>query len=169
VIWKRALLVTVLVLTGILIETSVLGEATLVGTKPQLILLFTVALAMGEGPALGAVFGFAGGLATDLLTGLPVGLSSIAYAAVGHAVGSVRPLLTAPTAWLPVAMELVATLAGVLLYGGLALLVGQESVGGAALLVHAALAACYNALLTPFLYPAVRALGARLRPVRVIR
>ena len=66
-------------------------------------------------------------------------------------------------------MEFTATLGGMLLYGGISLLLGQESVGGRALIIHAVFAACYSALLTPFLYPLVRTLGARLRPASVLR
>ena len=168
-IWKRTVLLALLIVTGLVIETSVLGEATLGGTKPQLLLLMTVALAMGEGPALGAGFGFTAGLATDVLTGLPAGLTAISYTVVGYVVGAIRAQVQTPTAWLPVAMEFAATLGGVLLYGGIALLLGQEAAGGRALPIHALFAACYSALLTPFLYPLVRGLGARLRPASAIR
>ncbi len=168
-IWKRTLLLAILILTGVLLETSVLGEATLVGTKPQLLLLFTVALALGEGPALAAGFGFAGGLVTDLLTGLPAGLTAMTYTIVGYVVGTIRAQVSTPTALLPVTMEFSATLGGMLLYGGLGMLLGQTELGGTALHLHAFFAASYNALLTPFLFPVVRALGSRLRPARVLR
>lgn len=168
-IWRRTLLLSVLVLTGLLIETSILGEATLVGTKPQVLLLFTVALAMGEGPAFGSTFGFAAGLVTDLLTGLPAGLTAIAYTIVGYGVGAIRAQVSTPSAWLPVAMVFTATFGGILFYGGVSLLVGQRAAVGGALIAHAVFAACYNGLLTPFLFPVARALGARLRPAGVIR
>jgi len=168
-IWKRGLLLALLTITGLVIETSILGELTLGGTKPQLLLLMTVALAMGEGPALGAGFGFTAGLATDLLTGLPVGLTAITYTIVGYVVGTIRAQVQTPTAWLPAAMEFAATLGGVLLYGAISLLLGQEAVGGRSLATHALYAACYSALLTPFLYPPVRGLGSRLRPAAAMR
>lgn len=168
-IWKRTLLLAVLLLTGLLLETSVLGEATLVGAKPPVLLLFTVALALGEGPAIAAGFGFAGGLLTDLMTGLPAGITPLAYTTVGYAVGAIRAQLQTPSAWLPVTMEFTATLGGLLLYGAVALLLGQEAIGGRTLVITAVSGACYNALLTPFLYPMVRALAARLRPARVVR
>lgn len=167
-IWKRTLLLAVLVLTGVLVETSILGEATLVGTKPQVLLLFTVALAMGEGPGFGSTFGFVAGLISDLLTGLPAGLSALVYTIVGYTVGAIRAQFATPSAWLPVAMVFTASLGGVLLYGALAMLVGEDA-GGSALAVHALFGAAYNGLLTPFLFPVARALGARLRPAGVIR
>jgi rod shape-determining protein MreD len=168
-IWKRAFLLGLLVVTGLVLETSVLGEATLVGAKPQVLLVITVALAMGEGPALGAGFGFAAGLASDLLTGLPVGLTAITYTIVGYAVGAIRAQIQTPTAWFPAAMEFAATFGAVLMYGALSLLLGQESVAGRSFVLNAVFAACYSALLTPFLYPIVRGLGSRLRPASVIR
>jgi rod shape-determining protein MreD len=169
VIWKRTLLTTTLLLTGLLLETSVLGEATLVGAKPPILLLFTVALALGEGPGLAAGFGFAGGLVTDLMTGLPTGITALAYTIVGYSVGAIRAQVQTPSAWLPVTMEFAASLGGLLFYGGVALLLGQEAVGGRTLLTTSVFGACYNALLTPFMYPLVRALAARLRPARVLR
>jgi hypothetical protein len=48
-------------------------------------------------------------------------------------------------------------------------LLGQEAVGGRALLLNAAFAAAYSAILTPFLYPIVRGLGSRFRPASVLR
>ena len=168
-IWKRTFLLILLLLTGLLLETSVLGEATLVGAKPPILLLITVALALGEGPALAAGFGFAGGLLTDLMTGLPAGITALAYTIVGYAVGAIRAQLQTPSAWLPVTMEFTATLGGLMLYGGVAFLLGQEAVGARTLLITAVFGACYNALLTPFLYPVVRAIAARLRPARVLR
>jgi rod shape-determining protein MreD len=168
-IWKRTFLLGLLVITGLVIETSVLGEATLVGAKPQVLLVITVALAMGEGPGLGAGFGFTAGLASDLLTGLPVGLTAITYTIVGYAVGAIRAQIQTPTAWFPATMEFTATFAAAILYGGVSLLVGQVSVTGTSFVLNAVFAACYSALLTPFLYPVVRGLGSRLRPASVIR
>jgi len=168
-IWKRTFLLGLLVITGLVIETSVLGEATLVGAKPQVLLVITVALAMGEGPALGAGFGFTAGLASDLLTGLPAGLTAITYTIIGYAVGAVRAQIQTPTAWFPAAMEFAATLGGVMLYGALSILLGQQSVAPREFVLNAVFSAAYSALLTPFLYPVVRGLGSRLRPASVIR
>jgi len=55
-----------------------------------------------------------------------------------------------------------------LFYGGIALVVGESVSSGGALVIHALLASCYSALLTPFLYPLVRGLGARLRPASAL-
>lgn len=166
---RRSTLLVLLTVTGLVLQTSVLGEATLGGTKPQLLLLMTVALAIGEGPALGCGFGFVAGLATDLLVGLPTGMTAFTYTVIGYAVGAIRAQVQTPTAWLPVAMEFSSTLGGMLLYAAIALLLGQQLPGASRLTREAGLAAVYNALLTPFLFPVVRGLGERLRPARALR
>jgi len=162
-IWKRSLLVALLAITGLALETTLFGSLTLTGTKPELLLLITVALAIGEGPALGATAGFALGLATDLVLELPQGLSALTFTLAGYAVGRVRMHVQTPTAWLPMALVSVTTFAAVLFYGGISFLLG-EPISVFRSLRHAGLAAGYNALLTPFVFPLVRGLAARLRP-----
>ena len=167
-IWKRAILLFLLATTGLVVETAVLGVATLDGSKPELLLLMTIALALNEGAAFGATAGFVLGFATDIFLGLPKGVSSLIFTAVGFGVGRARAQMSAPTAWLPIVMVAGATLGGVLAYGGFGMLLG-ENVSSRELLRHATLSAAYNALLTPFVFPIVRALGERLRPAGVTR
>ena len=167
-IWRRTVLLFLLATTGLAIETAVLGGATLDGSKPELLLLLTVALAMSEGPAFGATSGFVLGMATDVFLGLPKGVSALVFTAVGYAAGRARAQMSTPTAWLPIAMIFVATAAGVLAYGGLGMLLG-ENVAAHMLVRHAALSSSYNALLTPFVFPVVRALSGRLRPAGMPR
>ena len=166
-IWRRVLLVLLLTFTGLAFETTVFGQMTLIGAKPELLLLFTVALAMGEGPMLGATAGFVMGLATDVVLELPHGISALTFTIAGYAVGRIRAQLQTPSAWLPIAMVSVATFFGVLFYGAFAFVLGQEFLSAPRVARAAALAAAYNGLLTPFLFPVVRALAARLRPVGV--
>lgn len=168
-IWRRAGLLALLTVTGLALETALFGQASLAGTKPQLLLLATIALAIAEGPELGAVSGFTMGLATDLVLGLPKGVTALVYTVLGYVAGRLRMQVRAPTAWLPIGMEAAAAFVATVLYGGVAALLGEEAAGAAALARHAALGAVYNALLTPFVFPLVRALATRLRPLRVFR
>lgn len=168
-IWRRAVLLSLLTLSGLLVETTLLGSATLAGTKPELILLITIALALGEGSAVGAVAGFVGGVATDLLLDLPAGLSALVFTGVGYAVGAAREHFQTPAAWVPMGIAGAATAAGVFAYGAVGILFGQETITGGALARHAGLAAGYNVLLAPFVIPVVRGLAARMRPRKVVR
>lgn len=163
-IWKRAVLISLLTVTGLAVQTSVFRTGALIGTKPPLLLLMTVAVAVGEGAAAGASAGFVAGLATDLLMPYPVGITPLVYTIIGYAVGRARAAVADPTVWLPVGMVFGGTLVGVVAYGALSALLGVVVASPGTLFRHAALGALYNALLTPFLFPLVRALGRRLRP-----
>jgi len=162
-VWKRTVLLTLLTITGLSIETSVLGTATLAGTKPELLLLMVVALGMGEGPAFGATAGFVMGLSTDLILQLPAGVTALTYTLIGYAVGRIRAQVQTASAWLPMIMVSLATFVGVLFYAGFNYLLG-DTFPLPRTLRAAGLSAAYNGLLTPFVFPIVRALGARLRP-----
>ena len=163
-IWRRTILLAVLTITGLAIETSLLGSVTLTGAKPELLLLLTVALAMTEGPTVGAVAGFTTGLATDVVLQLPQGLNALTFTIAGYVVGRVRAQLQRPSAWLPIVMVTATTFASVLFYGGFSFLLGQETPSALRVLRQAGLAAAYNALLTPFVFPLTRGLATRLRP-----
>jgi rod shape-determining protein MreD len=162
-VWKRTVLLFLLTITGLAIETSVLGTATLAGTKPELLLLMVVALGMGEGPAFGATAGFVMGLSTDLILQLPAGITALTYTLIGYAVGRIRAQVQTASAWLPMIMVSLATFVGVLFYAGFNYLLG-DTFPLSRTVRAAGLSAAYNGLLTPFVFPLVRALGARLRP-----
>ena len=103
-IWKRTLLLFLLTITGLAFETSVFGRATLVGAKPELLLLIVVAVGMSEGPAFGATAGFVMGLSTDLVLQLPAGVSALTFTIIGYVVGRARAQVQSPGAWLPMAI-----------------------------------------------------------------
>lgn len=163
-IWRRTLLVALLGFTGLGLQTSVFGEMTLNGSKPELLLVIAVALAITEGPAVGAIAGFTFGLLADLVLGLPAGVTALTYTLVAHVVGRIRSQMQAPSAWMPIVLVALSTLVAVLFYGSVSFVLGEESLPVSRVLRHAIQSAIYNGLLTPFVYPVVRVLAARLRP-----
>lgn len=168
-IWRRTLLLGLVMLTGLLLETTVLGGLTLGGTQPQLVLLIVIALGMAEGPATGAVAGFVGGFFTDMLLNLPKGMSALVFTSIGYAVGALREHYEGTTAWLTIVVAGLATASGVIGYGAVAVLFGRDGLVPLDVLRHAGLAAVYSMLLAPFVLPGVRRLGERLRPRKVVR
>jgi rod shape-determining protein MreD len=166
---RRAALLGLLLLTALLLETTIFGTTTLVGTKPELVLLVVIALAIEEGPAVGAAAGFAGGLATDLLLDAPAGFTSLVFTVVGYGVGAAREQLATPTAWVPLAVTGASTVFGVLAYAGVSALLGAGGISAITVARHAGLAAAYNMLLTPFVVPFVRRLSGRLRLQKVVK
>jgi rod shape-determining protein MreD len=161
---RRTLLVALLGITGIALQTSLFGELTLTGTKPELLLLLALALAIEDGPALGASAGFTFGLLTDAFLEQPAGVSALTFTLACYGVGRIRAQLQAPSAWMPTIMISATTLVVVLAFAMFLALLGEPLGPPVRVLRHAVLAAAYNALLTPLLFPLVRALVARSRP-----
>jgi rod shape-determining protein MreD len=123
---------------------------------------------MGEGPAVGAIAGFVMGLSTDLVLQLPHGVSALIYTIAGYVVGRIRAQLQHPSARTPMIMTSITTFCVVCAYGFISSVLGVASLGVLHVLRHAALTSVYNALLTPFVYPVVRRLAARMRPKGVV-
>lgn len=84
-------------LTMLLLATVVGPEIAIGGWRPDLVVLSVVAFAVAEGPGTGTRYGFAAGLARDLLAGSAavLGISALVLLVVGTLCGQLRPYLTA--------------------------------------------------------------------------
>ena len=83
------------VLIAALLLATVLGPAIAIGGwRPDVVTLTVVAFAIAEGPGTGTRYGFAAGLARDLLSGSAVvlGTSALVLLVVGTLVGHLRPV-----------------------------------------------------------------------------
>jgi rod shape-determining protein MreD len=157
---RRLLVLAAVVVAGVLLQTTVLGELRLAGVRPDVLVLSVVAVAMASGPVSGAAFGFTAGLVADLLFDLPVGVSALVYTAVGFGVGVARVYVTSQLPLVHLVLVAAASLASVWCCGLLLRvfdLASWEEVARSGPLV-----ALYNLLLAPFVYPVVRALAERV-------
>jgi rod shape-determining protein MreD len=144
----------------VLIQSTVLARLRLAGVRPDLLVLAVVSVAVATDPTTGAVFGFVAGLVADLLFDLPVGVSALAYTAVGFAVGTVRVYVTSHRPLVHLVLAGAASLASVWCCG---LLLRVFDLSSWATVTRAGpLVALYNLLLTPFVYPVVLALTERI-------
>lgn len=134
-----------------LFATMRVGDA-----HPQVMLLVAVAGGLLAGSERGALIGFTAGLLADLFVQTPLGLSALAYALVGFSVGGVQSGIIRSAWWISPLTSLVASFAGVMLYGLLGALIGQSHFVSPRLLVIAASVAAMNAVLA---LPVVRAMG----------
>lgn len=159
---RRALLMLLLVVCGLAVQTSIFSAVTLQGTKPELLLLIVVAIAMTDGAGLGALAGFICGVATDSVAGLPQGIGVLTFTLAGYTVGRIRSQVATPSAWLPMGMVAATTFFAIGFYGLFALTLGEETITIWRILRHATFSAAYGAAITPFVFPPVRALAARL-------
>src|SRR5438034_10590436 len=144
---RRALSWTVVVLTALVLQSTLFSQVTLAGVKPELVYLVTIVLAFLEGPASGAVAGFAGGMAQDFLLNQPKGITALTLTLVGYAVGMIRQYIVTPSPLLPVALVGGATTGGLLFYGMVSFLLGQLDYGAGYLIQIALLSGLYNAIL----------------------
>jgi rod shape-determining protein MreD len=161
------LLLTVVIVTALLLQTTVFADVRLLGARPELMFLLTISFAILEGPASGAVTGFAGGMAQDFLLDQPKGITALTLTLLGYTVGLLRQYIVSPSPVLPVLLVAGGTFVGELFYGLVAFLLGQLDVTTLYLFRVAALSAIYNAILTPLVYPVLRraAEGSRSRKV----
>jgi rod shape-determining protein MreD len=157
---RRLLALAVVLVVAVLIQSTVLARLRLAGVRPDLLVLAVVSVAVATDPTTGAVFGFVAGLVADLLFDLPVGVSALAYTAVGFAVGTVRVYVTSHRPLVHLVLAGAASLASVWCCG---LLLRVFDLSSWATVTRAGpLVALYNLLLTPFVYPVVLALTERI-------
>jgi rod shape-determining protein MreD len=126
-------------------------------------------MALLEGPASGAVAGFAGGMAEDFLLNQPKGITALTLTLVGYAVGLVRQYVVTPSALLPVVMVGGGTFGGELFYNLVRFLLGQLNLGFAEVVRISVLTGAYNAILTPLCFPVLRRVAESSRSKRVFR
>jgi rod shape-determining protein MreD len=166
---RRVLLLAAVILSALLLQTTIFAEINLLGAKPELMYLITIAFAMLEGPASGAITGFVGGMAQDFLLDAPKGITALTLTLLGYAIGMARQYIVSPSPVLPVVLVALGTFAGVLFYGVVSFLLGQLDSTWLYLLRVAVLSAIYNAILTPLVFPIMRRAAEGSRSRRVVR
>lgn len=114
---------------------------------PQVMLLAAVVGGLLAGSERGALIGFTAGLLADLFVQTPLGLSALTFALVAFAVGSVQSGIVHTAWWIGPLTALLASFAGVILYGLLGALIGQAHFVSPHLLGIAAGVGAMNALL----------------------
>ena len=157
---RRLFVLAAVLVVAVLLESTVLAGLRLAGVRPDLLVLAVVAVALASDATTGAVFGFVAGLVADLLFDLPVGVSALVYTAVGFAVGTLRVYVTGHRPLAHLVLVAAASLASVWCCGLLLRVFDLSS--WAAVTRSGPLVALYNMLLTPFVYPLVRALTERV-------
>jgi rod shape-determining protein MreD len=164
---RRTLLLAGVIVVSLVLESTVLAHLRVGGVHPDVLVIVVVAVAMTDGPVTGATFGFAAGLVSDLLSANPVGVSALVYTVIGFGVGVGRVYVTSSSTLVHLLLAGAASFVSVWL-AGLVLRVFDLS-SWDFLLRTAPLVALYNLLLTPLVFPPVRALLERLEPVPTTR
>ncbi len=159
-----------MIVFAIAVQSTVLPQLTLLGVIPQVALVVVVSLAYLDGERVGVVTGFAAGLLQDfLLPGSILGLTALVYTVLAYTVAFLRQYVGEESVWSPVIAVAAASAAAEASYAALAIIFGQEWVNLEYTLRAIGLVVLYNTLLTPFIFPLVRRIAARLRPEKVYR
>jgi rod shape-determining protein MreD len=161
----RVVLAAALLLVAVVVQVTVLARLPLPGATPDLVLVVVASWALKRGPLSGAAIGFAAGLLRDLAPPMDgtLGLGALVLALVGYAVGLAADD-AARSAVAPLVIVVVASVLALLLWAGLAVLLGDERVTGSALAPQLFAQALYTAVLTPFVLPVVHRLIALTEP-----
>jgi rod shape-determining protein MreD len=166
---RRVLVTIVVIVTGLLLQSTLFWDLKLLGVRPELMYLVTIVIAILEGPNEGAVTGFAAGLAQDFLLNQPKGITALTLTLVGYAAGLARQYIVSPSPLLPMILVGVGTAAGIAFYQVVAFLLGQLEETFSYAIRVTLLTALYNAILTPIVYPLLRRVIEGSRPTRVVR
>jgi len=166
---RRIVSIAAVVLTALLLQSTVFAQLRLLGVRPELLYLITIAIALLEGPNEGATVGFASGLAQDFLMNQPKGLTALTLTLLGYAVGMFRQFIVSPSPLVPTIVVGVGTAARIAFYEIVSVLLGNFHEEASYGVKVALLTALYNAVLTPILYPVLRRITEGSRPRRVVR
>ena len=148
---------------ALLLQTVVAPTFSVGGWRADLLLVTVVGFALADGAETGARYGFAAGLAADLLSGGGhlVGLSALVFLLIGDALGRARPYLSGTERIGEAALGALAGAVAFGMSGALALLLDVRQLGGATLIQGVLATALWTALLSVVLCRPIAALSQR--------
>lgn len=118
----RSLAVVVLV---IVIQGTLGLDINFSGIHPDIVVGLTLAAGLSGGPEVGMVTGFVAGMAIDLVSPTPLGLSALVLCLLGFGAGSLTPRLAKGMWWFRTLVMLGGSVLGVLAYGLIGGLIGE--------------------------------------------
>ena len=152
-------------ITLLTIQLGVLANLSIFGVQADLMLLAAIAAGISAGPERGAAIGFASGLMYDLMLQTPFGLSALTYAIMAYLVGSLQDSVLRAAWWIPVATATAASFVGVILYGVLGTVLGEDLVGWELLRI-AVIVGILNTIPAPLVIRAMRWATGSVNSVR---
>ena len=166
---RRLLPTAAAILVAALLQVGLAPYIGIGGVVPNILQLVVVTLALVEGPAEGAVAGFAAGLLFDLAGAGPVGPMVLVLTVTGYMAGLLHENMFAEGWLLPLTVLAIASLASAVAYG---LLLDILGVGGPFLttfFLKMLPEALYDAALALLVYPWLARFLRQDRPMTTFR
>jgi rod shape-determining protein MreD len=157
----RRIKLAFVVLGCVVLQTTLFTHLRIDDVAPDIGLVAVLAVAYEDGPDSGAIFGFIMGLAIDLFLTTPIGLSAMSFAITGYAVGVFQSGMVRTTPWLPPILGGIGGLLGGLVFITVGAIVGQPGFLSFESLKVVLIAALYDALIAPLVFPVVRRAARR--------
>ena len=157
----RRIRLGLVVLVCVVLQTTLFTHLQIDGVAPDVGLVAVLAVAWEDGPDTGAIYGFIMGLAVDLFLTTPLGLSALAFAVTGYAVGVFQTGVVRTTPWLATILGGLGGLFGGLLFVTAAAIVGQPGMLSFDSLRIVIIASIYDAIIAPIVFPLVRRAARR--------
>ena len=162
------------VLGAVLLQTTVFTHLRIDGVAPEVGLVCVLAVAYEDGADSGAIFGFVMGLSMDLFSPTPLGLLALTYAITGYAVGVFQAGSCAARRSSPRSSAASAACSAAWCSSRSAPWSGESGFLSMASIKTVLIAALYDALIAPLVFPVVRRAarepeGSGLRDWRSLR
>lgn len=147
----------------LLLQAVVAPIIAVAGWPPDLVLAVVVAVAVVEGPATGARFGFVAGLGTDLLSSGShlVGMVALVLLLVGEGVGRLRPYLGGTEQAAALVLGAAAGIVAFGLFGAISLVLDIRRLTGGFIIEGLVANALWATIATPVLTLPIRAVARR--------
>jgi len=113
---KRILILTLLIYSACLIQSTVLDYIELMGIKPNLLLVVAISIALARKDMESAFMGLACGLGMDILVGRTLGWYAMCLFLVCFSIGLVNPKLYKENPLIPIFFVFISSIAVETLY-----------------------------------------------------
>ncbi len=145
------------------LQATVIGAVQWLGSGPEIVYVVVICWAMVVNPVEGMAWGLLGGAALDLLSGMPVGTTSLAYVIAAFGAGLLQDLIFQSVVILPMLVGAVGTaLSHVVILIVLTFGLGYDIPVEESLATITLPAVFYNTVLIFFLFPVIRRVHRRL-------
>lgn len=137
----------IVLISVVLLQYAVIGHFRVADVAADLLLVLAIAAGMRSGVEIGAIVGFACGLALDLLVATPFGLGAIAYLVAGVVAAGLERLTVHSARWLSMTVAGLSALVAMLVFAIAGTVLGEHDLMGLHLLTICVLVGISSAVL----------------------